>query len=210
MCLSGLQLLRSTDFLNYQTCPGHQFRSYYSPPSSSDPAPPFPVPLLHSRPQTLQEPRPLASFRHRLLLDDVGWVPVVPVDQSPDPGGLGRCGEGGSRRPTAAASAEQGPPHLGPASRPGQRAADPHVGSSQLSARRPGTSSSRDSALVPRLHPRRVTTPLAPFKGLPLPLLPARWRLVKPCGAQGAGGGETCGSRRDLELAKVNLLIRRG
>lgn len=75
-------------------------------------------PFSTARLKTLQEPSPLDPFRRRFLLDDLGWVPVLPIDQCLDSGGLGRCRVRGSRRPTASRSGEQAPPQLGPGSRP--------------------------------------------------------------------------------------------
>ena len=92
-------------------------------------------PLSTSGLKALQEPQPPAPSRRRVLLDDLGWVPVVPIDQRLNPGGLGRCREGGGSRPAAAAAAgsgEQPPLQLGRGSRPPERAAAPHAFSSQL------------------------------------------------------------------------------
>lgn len=129
-------------------------------PGPSFVSPPFST----ARPNPLQQP--LAPFRRRLLLDDLGWVPMVPIDQRPDPGGLGRCGAGSGGRPAAAPSEGRG-------SRPQQRAAAPHA-SGRISEPDNALTSSACARARLRLRPasrpappRRVTTPLAPFKRSP-------------------------------------------
>lgn len=128
------------------------------------PAPSFvrpPSPKARLNP--LQEPLP--PFRRRLLLDDLGWVPVVPIDQRPDPGGLGRCGVGGGGRPAAVPSEEQLAPQPRPGSRPQQRAAAPHASPRQLRARQRAyvIGLRLRVCAAPPAPPRRVTTPLVLF-----------------------------------------------
>lgn len=121
----------STDFLSYHTW---ATVSYYSLPSSSGLDPPSLSSIPSPQPILIPpgNPSALPPFRRRVLLDDFGWVPVVPIDQRPDPGRLGRGREGGGGRPPPAGLWKQPLPQLGRGSSP----ADPHVPSSQLRARR--------------------------------------------------------------------------
>lgn len=186
------------------------FSAFFLGPGPFLPSPPSPQPALNP-PGTLD---PFAPFRRRLLLDDLGWVPVVPVDQRLDLGGLGRSGVGGGRRRAAARRQQQPRPQTGRGSRPAQSTADPHARSSQLSVGRRGyVISPRPRACCPPPSPPRDQAPCSfereREKGVPLPLLPARWRLVRLRGEPVMGGGGLRGSRGDFQPAEVDLLTRR-
>ena len=122
---------------------------------------PFPTAHFNTHPGN---PSPLPPFRRRVLLDDFGWVPVVPIDQRPDPGRLGRGREGGGDTLSPPAGLWKQPlPQLGRGSCPAERPADPHVPSRQLRARRCEirhlSATARQRPAPPPAWPR----PLSPF-----------------------------------------------
>lgn len=173
------------------------------------PLPPWSRPPSSQRVLTpSSNPWPLAPFRRRLLLDDLGWVPVMPIDQRPDPGGLGSCGVGGCSRPAAVPSEEQLVRHSRPGSRPHQRAAAPHASRRQLRAGQRiyviGPRPRPRACAPPSTPPRRVATPFALFKKLVLYLRCPRGGASDDCGGCGVrwGVGSTRGSRGDSGLAK--------
>lgn len=130
------------------------FSAFFPRPCPSFLTSPSPQPVL----KPSRNPSPLAPSRRHLLLDDLGRVPVMLIDQRPDPGGLGRGGVGGGSRPVAVPSRQQRPPQLGRGSSPAQRAADPHAPSSQFRTGCPG------SVIFPR--PRAYAPPRpAPSRG---------------------------------------------
>lgn len=139
-----------------------------------------------------KNPSPPAPFRRGLLLDDLGRVPVVAVDQRPDPGALGRRGAGGGSGRAAARGREQPPPQQGRGPRLPQRA-DPHAHRRALRAGRPGDVNFPRPRASPA-PPRLVTTPLAPFKG-PAPSSAAR--AVAPGEITRGARDARCGDLRE-------------
>lgn len=110
-----------------------------------------------ARLKTLQEPQFPPRCRRRLLLDDLGWIPVVAIDQRPHPGRLRESGVGGGAPAVAAPSLEKTRKQRCPGSQPCQPPADQHAASSTDRTRRPGL---RHSSATASLRPAPlVATP---------------------------------------------------
>lgn len=131
-------------------------------------------PVLLSSPsaarlKTLQGPQLLARRRRRLLLDDLGRIPVAAIDQRPHLGRLRGSGVGGGGVAAAAPSLQETRMQRRRGSRPCQPPAHQHATSSAGRSRRAG---SRHPPATASLSPAPPAATPPPFKGGAPPLSP--------------------------------------
>lgn len=107
-----------------------------------------------------RDPQLPARRRRRLLLDDLGRIPVVAIDQRPHLGRLRGSGVGGRGPPAAEPSLEETRMQRRPGSRPCQPPADQHAATSADRSRRAGS----------RHPPATASLSPAPLVATPPPL----------------------------------------
>lgn len=125
-----------------------------------------------------RDPQLPARRRRRLLLDDLGRIPVVVIDQRPHLGRLRGSGVGGRGPPAAEPSLEETRVQRRSGSRPRQPPADQHAATSAVRSQRAGLRHPPATASLSPVTPRSWPRPL-PFKEEPLGCLAQCLRLEK-------------------------------
>lgn len=175
LCLAGLQPPRSTGL----ELPGIQSTLGFGGIAESASSDPVLSSQSAARLTTLQEPQFPPWCRRRLLLDDLGWIPVVAIDQRPYPGRLRESGVGGGGVAVAGPSLAETRKQGRPGSRPCQSPADRHTASCTGRTQHAGL---RHPSATASLRPAPlVATPL-PFKrGAQLSVHVAVWGEIALC-----------------------------